>query len=461
MQFGRDSCEEEAGMATSIILGRAWLVGISSAVLIALAVQGPCFAEDHAAAFAAAKKQILLKTHSKVAAERVSGMQELGKYPVPDAAELLLKFGLVDREVEVRAAARAAMGEYKDHPEIAQRLLDLLKVTGRKQGLTVATANLLIAQGAFESEEIDTTITKYLDEVLANTKTDPNAPFDLIDELGNEQDAMARRTLFRLARSHYFQSNYAYRRAIVQALSKIRQPEVVDAFVNLLPLAQGQVQFDIIKALTQFTGQKFKDDNRAWSAWWNTAAQGYQLPETSDIVLDIDPAAVYYGIPICAKRVEFILDTSGSMRGEPIAAAKRTLAETIMKLPESVEFNVVFFNRDVSYWKQGLVPATASNRHQAKLAVEEATLGRLTASNKALHAAFANMPEAIYFLSDGAPTDAQPREIVEAITRLNHTRRVCLHTIGIGTDKAETESLGLFMQALSGPNWGEYRAVGF
>ena len=437
------------------------VTGLVCTVVFAVAVQAPCSAEDIATDFASVKKEILAKTHSKVASERVVGMQELAKYPVPDAAELLLKFGLVDQEVEVRAAARAALGEYKDHPEIAKRLLDLMKVTGRKQGLTVATANLLIAQGAFESEELDTSIPKYLDEILESSKTNPNAPFDLIDELGNEHDVMARRTLFRMARSQYFQSNYAYRRAIVQALSKIRQPEVVDLFVQLLPLAQGQVQFDIIKALTQFTGQKFKDNNPAWTQWWTTASKDYVLPDTQDIVLDIDPAAVYYGIPICAKRVEFVLDTSGSMRGEPIATAKQTLADTILKLPESVEFNIIFFNAEARSWKKELVPATATNKHQAKLAIEGSPLGRLTASNRALAAAFADMPEAIYFLSDGAPTDARPREIVAAISRLNHTRRVCVHTIGIGTDRAETEALGLFMKGLAEPNWGEYRAVGF
>ena len=426
--------------------------------LIALPARG---AEKESSDFAAAKKEILTKTHSKVASERISGMEELGHYPVPEAAELILKFGMVDSAPEVRAAARAALVAYKEHPELGQRFFELMKVNGRKHGLTVASANLLIAQGAFPSEELDHKIAVFLDELLANPKSDPVAPFDLIDELGNQKDEVARRTLFRMTKSQFFQTNYGYRRAIVQSLAKIRHPDVVGYFIELLPLTQGQVQFDVVKALGQLTGQKFRDNNPAWREWWNSVSKDYVLPDPSDIVIEIDPAAVYYGIPICAKRVEFVLDTSGSMRGEPIRAAKQALIETILKLPEAVEFNVIFFNADARPWSKRLVHATASNKYQAKLDIEAAPLGRLTASHKALNAAFADMPEAIYFLSDGAPTDSTPRDIVFAITRLNHTRRVSLHAIGIGTDKVEREALGAFMKALSEPNWGEYRAVGF
>ena len=441
----------------------AAIIRFVSFLAITLALHATCQGEgaDPAAEFLAAKKAILTKTHSKAASDRVAGIQELGRYPVPEAADLLLKFGMVDQEVEVRTAARAAFTEYKDHPEISQRLLDLLKVTGRKQGLTVTTANQLIALGAFTSEKLDLGISKFLDEVLGSPKNDPNAPFDLIDELGHEQDEMARRTLFRMARSRYFTSNYAYRRAIVQALSKIRQPEVVGFLIELLPLVQGQVQSDVVKALTHFTGQEFRDNNPAWRGWWETAAKGYVLPEPQDMTVVVNPATAYYGIPICAKRVEFILDTSGSMSGEPITAAKQKLIDTIMVLPESVEFNVIFFNSLVRPWQKGLVPATRANRYAARSAIEDVKTGRMTASNAALAAAFADMPEAIYFLSDGEPTDAEPREIIFSITRLNHTRRVSLHAIGIGTDKAETQSLGAFMKSLSESNWGEYREVGF
>src|SRR5690606_36460586 len=85
-----------------------------------------------------------------------------------------------------------------------------------------------------------------------------------------------------------------------------------------------------------------------------------------------------------------------------------------------------------------------------------------TASYDELEAAFGLDPEAIYFVSDGAPTAGRivaPTEIVATIARFNHVRRVLVHAIGIGSNDTTAAFFGRFMRALAQANWGEYREV--
>jgi hypothetical protein len=82
-----------------------------------------------------------------------------------------------------------------------------------------------------------------------------------------------------------------------------------------------------------------------------------------------------------------------------------------------------------------------------------------TASHDALTTAFGLEPEAIYFLSDGEPTDGPPPQIVAEITRLNKTRRVSVHAIGVVTDRNGGIGLTMFMQPLANQNFGKFRLV--
>ena len=86
-----------------------------------------------------------------------------------------------------------------------------------------------------------------------------------------------------------------------------------------------------------------------------------------------------------------------------------------------------------------------------------------TASYDALEAAFELDPEAIYFLSDGAPRGGKidaPGEIVSSLSGFNRVRRVSIHSIGIDT-KSDTSvnPFARFMKALADANWGIYKAV--
>ncbi|MDB5389159.1 MAG: inter-alpha-trypsin inhibitor heavy chain H4-like, partial [Planctomycetaceae bacterium] len=182
----------------------------------------------------------------------------------------------------------------------------------------------------------------------------------------------------------------------------------------------------------------------------------------------------YYGIQIRAKRIVFVLDPSGSMQGPPLEAAKQDLLAVFSKLPVSVSFVVVLFDGVVNSWRPRLVPATKENKQLASEAVIAKQAGSSTASYAALTEAFRLEPEAIYFLSDGEPTDGRADMIVSTILTMNKARRVSIHTIGVASEPpiggagvvagflgltAQGEGLTLFMKPLAETNYGSFRLV--
>jgi Ca-activated chloride channel family protein len=164
---------------------------------------------------------------------------------------------------------------------------------------------------------------------------------------------------------------------------------------------------------------------------------------------------------VFAERLVFVLDTSGSMTGQRIMAAKRELIKAIGNLSERASFGIVVFNSSVSVWQKQLVPATQKAKHAAIAYVSSQGTAANTASYDALEAAFNFDTEAIYFLSDGAPHGGKipaPVDIVAAITAINRVRRVSVYTIGIGVGFAGGP-LDLFLKTLAEQNLGLYRRV--
>jgi hypothetical protein len=151
------------------------------------------------------------------------------------------------------------------------------------------------------------------------------------------------------------------------------------------------------------------------------------------------------------------------MRGARIEAAKRELINAINALPEGVYFDVLAFDRNVKPWQRKLAIGSAENKKQAANWVLVQGLGGGTASYDALEAALDFDTEAIYFLTDGAPYGGKvvaPVEIVEIISRLNHTRRMTINAIGIGVGQPlPINPFYMFLTQLAERNYGEYRAV--
>ena len=144
-----------------------------------------------------------------------------------------------------------------------------------------------------------------------------------------------------------------------------------------------------------------------------------------------------------------------------IDSVKKELINTIFNLNSKVCFSIVFYNSEVKIWKKELVPATNENKMDAIKAVDNQAPGGRTNIYDALEAAYKltlgapkpnepkrvitggkgspvepiNGADTIFLLTDGNPNlgkISEPAEIVDAIRKINETRRIKINTIAVG-----------------------------
>jgi hypothetical protein len=412
------------------------------------------------------KKEFQQRVHNKKPAERIAALKLLLDFPTGDAADLVYVTLLDDKSHEVRDAAIEFLAAWRERNDVAAKLLQRMTNATRKDGMDIRAVGALQALSGTEEEALQSQVLKYLDEFLGTPRASQSLLHEMIDEQaaqGSAEEVLKMLMLF--TRAQFFDANFGFRRCTVQGLMLVKNKEAITHLINLLPRFKGLVQFDVVSHLVAATGQNFGDDAAKWKAWWTRNQGQPETLERSRIppLGDYGKFGEYYGIPICAKRVVFVLDTSGSMRGAKIEAAKTELVRAIKELHKEVFFSVVAFDSSVRVWQHELVPATEQMKHIAVNVVLDQTPRDNTASYDALEAAFELDPEAIYFLSDGAPRGGKieaPGEIIGTISGWNRVRRVSIHSIGIDT-KADTSvnPFARFMKALAEANWGVYHAV--
>lgn len=429
-------------------------------LVLGMVQAGPTAEPD--AGFRDAKTTYLKQIRKKSPAERIQAVEALSEFSQPETADLLLKKAIFDPAAEVRTATQTALRKIAKEPTVAKYLFEDLKKNLKRPATTETMPEVFRALAATDDATLQVDLMKLLDDYLASSKGNLLVPMILIDDYAKLADAEAVKAVSLFSKSKAFDTKFGYRRCVVQAMSHMKQKDAVTFLIDLMPNAQGLIHHDIILYLTKLTKQKFRDDHQDWFDWWKASRDTFEFPAVLPIVNDEpldDKQPTYYGMPICAKRVVFVLDTSGSMRGYPIEAAKKALLEVISKLPEEVNFDVVLFDKVVTEWQPRLVPATAEFRELASQAVRAKSLGPGTCSFAALYAAFDLEPEAIYFLSDGVPTDGSPNQIVGTILVKNKTRRVSIHTIGVITDNSNGAGLTFFMKPLAEENYGSFHLV--
>jgi len=413
-------------------------------------------------AFLAAKRDFQRRIHNKKAADRIAALKLLAEFPTADAADLVYVSLLDDRESEVRDAAVGFLVALRDRDDVTEKLLTRMTNSTRKDGMDLRAIGGLRALGGTEDDALQFRLINYLNEFLGTPQADQQLVHGMIDEQAPKGDADLMRLLMLFTRTDFFDQHFGLRRCVVQGLAQVKERDAITHLINLLPRFKGLVQFDVISHLMVATGQDFGDDAGKWKVWWtekqNAKVEQSKIPPVGPYV----KFGEYYGIPICAKRVVFVLDTSGSMRIGKLEAAQAELIRVIRELPKEVFFSIVAFDSNVRVWQRELVPATEQMKHIAINVVMEQQARNDTASYDALEAAFDLNPEAIYFLSDGAPQGGKindPVQIVGTVSSANRVRRVSIHSIGIDTNNPGAAGLAKFMQTLAEANWGVYKAV--
>lgn len=109
---------------------------------------------------------------------------------------------------------------------------------------------------------------------------------------------------------------------------------------------------------------------------------------------------------VTAREVVFVLDTSGSMDGDPMEASKAFMRAALDGLRPDDAFRIVQFNSSPAEFSRGAVPATARNRKAAHAYVDRLSAGGGTEVIPAINQAFRLAPDRdrlriVVFLSDG------------------------------------------------------------
>lgn len=161
--------------------------------------------------------------------------------------------------------------------------------------------------------------------------------------------------------------------------------------------------------------------------------------------------ASFFGLRARGRKFVYVVDYSGSMRGDRFAAAKRELVRSITALDRGMQFFIVFYNQAfLPMPAEGLVRATAKNKQRFLEWVRQAQAGGGTDPRDAMRFALKLKPNAIWLLSDGEFAAKAGDEIRGA----NRGRRIQIHTIAFHSNKGEA-----VLRRIANDNRGKYRFV--
>ncbi len=185
--------------------------------------------------------------------------------------------------------------------------------------------------------------------------------------------------------------------------------------------------------------------------FYETGGQGYLMHIFSPSVEDLGTVAL-------DKEIIFVIDKSGSMRGDKIAQVKRVFTGIIADLPPDDHFNVIFFDRKSIILSETLMEANTETKADAANFVAALSANGGTNINEALLTALGMFnPDServpiIVFLTDGEPTEGvtSPYVIRDNVKAANGAE-VSIFTIAFGIDDEENYD---FLRALSLENCG-------
>ena len=309
--------------------------------------------------------------HSPTPSVRVQGVEGLREFPTAEVAKLVVPHALTDPAEEVRRAAYQTLLAWKDKRAVDAFLLRMLNSELRgKKGNVLVAAPLLAVLLASDLAEPKHELSKLLNGYAAMGTEGVTLITTVADALGKQGDQQSLTVLQRMSKLTCFSQTFACRRAVIQAMISIRLPEAVDALIELLPKVDGEARGDVLRHLGNVSGEQYGAHPEAWQAWWKKHKEKFQFP--AEGAMSQATAAPhrdlpsYYGLPIQARRIVFVVDISGSMHGPRLAASERELNKTIDSLPEDASFSIVAFNNQVMVWKKNLVPATLASKQSAQ-----------------------------------------------------------------------------------------------
>ncbi len=247
-----------------------------------------------------------------------------------------------------------------------------------------------------------------------------------------------------------YRAGYAYRHAVVTVVGRFQDGAAVDFLIEEVERNHGQLRFEAGRLLTQLTGGDAGGRPEEWKRWWKDRRSQFDFAQIDKAAVTArlkdplpwtDVLPVFFGAPVYAQRVVFVIDRSKSMASSVnevtrLDEAVAELERALQALPADAWFNVLGYNHVVENFQPRLVPATPENKSLALRYAHALYADDRTAIYDALETALLvdDNLEAVYFLSDGEPTAGQvlsPVEIAHQITQMNAPRRTAIYTLGI------------------------------
>jgi uncharacterized protein YegL len=236
------------------------------------------------------------------------------------------------------------------------------------------------------------------------------------------------------------------------------------AFNALLPHWNDEaIGSNVRCSLYRLTGQDLGEDTSKWQSWFaqqgtRIAWQTHSVTDHADYLklqkllkpLDDDPAMnmdSFYGVQFRAKAALFILDVSGSMtiddRINKLKAQMSNLLTAMQTKSSKLRYGILTFGETVDscFPARGIEANDEKNHKQAVRFVERIQADGGTPMCEALTYALTKMLpagniDAIYFLSDGEPSDGTPEQVLDLARGIHQKFQTRIHTISIGEEPA-------------------------
>ena len=275
------------------------------------------------------------------------------------------------------------------------------------------------------------------------------------------------------------ETSVSFRAELLLLLRDRRKVDGVPLLLTGLEDEHRIVRAAAAEALEAVTGEALGYDLRAWRAWYEAWLK--ERPATAGPSVSTDgPVAEpppyvtrslrpdFYGLPLTAKDLVFVIDISGSVGSGGVDRAKRQLADAVALLGTDVHIAALFFSDQVHMWKQGaMVSASPRNKEDLIKFLRGLQPGKRTDVYSPLNAGLTILadrvrakveakepfrePVAMVTVSDGRDNMAAipPRVVADKLSALDPTLTV-LHAIVLGPKESP------LMQALAQRGGGHY-----
>jgi len=162
-----------------------------------------------------------------------------------------------------------------------------------------------------------------------------------------------------------------------------------------------------------------------------------------------------FGVVGRGSRFVYVFDRSLSMKGAPLAAAKRELLTSLKQLERANQFQIIFYNEKPRLLQSPqLLFADENGLSQAESFVNSMTAAGGTDHWQALQLALRMRPDVIFLLTDADEPPLSPKQLDE-IRRNNAATSVNVIEFKSGPDAGKRG----FLRQLAEQNRGQYRYI--